>query len=111
MGLANGTLYPALSVLLACWVPEKERGKLASFVLGGAQVIFKKFNKIQTSQINFQNFLDWIPHFILCVWIDSLSFLLAHCILFLEHCGCNLVHCVCRFLKIESFVDVHKYKS
>lgn len=41
MGLANGTMYPALSVLLASWVPEKERGKLASFVLGGAQVIFK----------------------------------------------------------------------
>ncbi|XP_055294900.1 sialin-like [Sitodiplosis mosellana] len=40
MGLFNGSMYPALSVLLACWVPEKERGKLAAFVLGGAQIGF-----------------------------------------------------------------------
>lgn len=38
MGLANGTLYPAVSVLLSAWVPEKERGKLAAFALGGSQV-------------------------------------------------------------------------
>ncbi|XP_055298962.1 putative inorganic phosphate cotransporter [Sitodiplosis mosellana] len=31
-------MYPALSVFLACWVPKKERGKLASFVLGGSQI-------------------------------------------------------------------------
>lgn len=38
MGLAGGTTFPALSSLLASWVPEKERGKLGSFVFGGGQV-------------------------------------------------------------------------
>lgn len=38
MGLAGGTIFPALSSLLASWVPVKERGKLGSFVLGGSEV-------------------------------------------------------------------------
>lgn len=38
MGLGEGTTFPALSVLLASWVPEKERSKLGSFVFGGGQV-------------------------------------------------------------------------
>lgn len=38
MGLASGTIFPALSSLLASWVPVKERGKLGSFVLGGSEV-------------------------------------------------------------------------
>lgn len=53
MGLAGGMLFPALSVLLAAWVPEKERGKLAVFVLGGGQVCVKsqlRFNVV--SRIN-----------------------------------------------------------
>ncbi|XP_055326564.1 putative inorganic phosphate cotransporter [Sitodiplosis mosellana] len=37
-GLAGGTTYPALSVMLAAWVPEKERGKLGSVVFGGGQI-------------------------------------------------------------------------
>lgn len=41
MGAANGSLYPAVSVLLSAWVPEKERGKLGVFVLGGSQVSFE----------------------------------------------------------------------
>lgn len=40
MGLAGGTTLPALTTLLAAWVPEKERGKLGSFVLEGSQVNF-----------------------------------------------------------------------
>lgn len=44
MGAANGALYPAVSVLLSAWVPEKERGKLATFVLGGAQVSSNSYN-------------------------------------------------------------------
>ncbi|XP_055299422.1 sialin-like [Sitodiplosis mosellana] len=38
MGLGEGTTFPALSVLLAAWVPEKERSKLGSFVFGGGQI-------------------------------------------------------------------------
>lgn len=38
MGLAGGTTLPAITVLLSAWVPEKERGKLGGFVLGGTQV-------------------------------------------------------------------------
>lgn len=41
MGLGEGTTFPALSVLLASWVPEKERSKLGSFVFGGGQVCSK----------------------------------------------------------------------
>ncbi|XP_070496442.1 putative inorganic phosphate cotransporter isoform X2 [Chironomus tepperi] len=37
-GLGEGTTFPALSALLATWVPVKERGKLGSFVFGGGQV-------------------------------------------------------------------------
>lgn len=40
MGLGEGTTFPALSVLLASWVPETERSKLGSFVFGGGQVSF-----------------------------------------------------------------------
>lgn len=43
MGLGEGTTFPALSVLLASWVPEKERSKLGSFVFGGGQVSAKHF--------------------------------------------------------------------
>lgn len=38
MGLGEGTTFPALSALLASWVPEKERSKIGSFVFGGGQV-------------------------------------------------------------------------
>ncbi|XP_017132353.1 sialin [Drosophila elegans] len=38
MGLGEGTTFPALSVLLAAWVPATERGMLGALVLGGGQV-------------------------------------------------------------------------
>lgn len=38
MGIGEGTTFPALSVLLAVWVPARERSKLGSLVLGGGQV-------------------------------------------------------------------------
>ncbi|XP_031636923.1 sialin-like [Contarinia nasturtii] len=38
MGLSSGTTYPGLSVILAAWIPQKERSKLGSIVLGGGQV-------------------------------------------------------------------------
>lgn len=43
MGLGEGTTFPALSVLLASWVPEKERSKLGSLVFGGGQVCVRIF--------------------------------------------------------------------
>lgn len=36
--MGEGTTFPALSVLLASWVPVKERSKLGSFVFGGGQI-------------------------------------------------------------------------
>lgn len=39
MGLAGGTTLPAITVLLAAWVPQNERGKLGALVLGGTQVL------------------------------------------------------------------------
>ncbi|XP_022173212.1 putative inorganic phosphate cotransporter isoform X1 [Myzus persicae] len=38
IGLAQGPLYPAMSRLLASWVPVEERGRLGSLVFAGAQV-------------------------------------------------------------------------
>lgn len=38
MGLSGGTTLPSLTVLIAAWVPERERSKLGGFVLGGSQV-------------------------------------------------------------------------
>lgn len=37
-GAGEGTTFPALSALLACWIPLKERSKLGSFVFGGGQI-------------------------------------------------------------------------
>lgn len=39
MGLGEGTTFPALSALLASWIPLNERSKLGSFVFGGGQVM------------------------------------------------------------------------
>ena len=38
MGLGEGTTFPALSALLASWIPLTERSKLGSLVFGGGQV-------------------------------------------------------------------------
>lgn len=38
MGLGEGTTFPAMSALLATWVPLSERSKIGSFVFGGGQV-------------------------------------------------------------------------
>lgn len=70
MGFAGGTTYPALSVMLAAWVPEKERGKLGSVVFGGGQVCIRlvfflqKYHlmKRNTSFVHFR--LDLCCHFI-----------------------------------------------
>lgn len=51
MGLGEGTTFPALSVLLASWVPEKERSKLGSFVFGGGQVSAKQFFQLYVKSL------------------------------------------------------------
>lgn len=38
MGLAEGVAYPALTVFLAAWIPERERSVLGSIVFSGGQV-------------------------------------------------------------------------
>ncbi|XP_063699068.1 putative inorganic phosphate cotransporter isoform X2 [Culicoides brevitarsis] len=37
-GLGEGTTFPALSALLAAWIPLNERSKIGSLVFGGGQV-------------------------------------------------------------------------
>lgn len=37
-GLGEGTTFPALSALLAAWIPLTERSKIGSLVFGGGQV-------------------------------------------------------------------------
>lgn len=37
-GLGEGTTFPALSALLAAWIPLSERSKVGSLVFGGGQV-------------------------------------------------------------------------
>lgn len=35
VGLAHGTIWPCLSVIIARWAPTNERGKLMGFVNAG----------------------------------------------------------------------------
>lgn len=41
-GLGEGTTFPALSALLAMWIPLNERSKLGSLVFGGGQVGYQR---------------------------------------------------------------------
>lgn len=69
MGIGEGTTFPALSVLLAVWVPAKERSKLGSLVLGGGQVsaIFVAnlaiFDVVFFSDFNVENLLIYCIFF------------------------------------------------
>lgn len=38
VGFGEGTMFPALSALLAMWVPLSERSIMGTLVFGGAQV-------------------------------------------------------------------------
>lgn len=38
MGFGQGTIFPALTVLLAHWIPKKERGAIGALVLGSGQM-------------------------------------------------------------------------
>lgn len=43
MGLGAGPSFPALTVLLAAWVPQKETGTLGTLIMGGGQVNYSSF--------------------------------------------------------------------
>ncbi|CAF1048288.1 unnamed protein product [Rotaria sp. Silwood1] len=38
VGLAHGIIWPCIAVIMAHWIPSKERGKLMGFVSAGAQI-------------------------------------------------------------------------
>lgn len=46
-GLGEGTTFPALSALLAMWIPLNERSKLGSLVFGGGQVRYSTGGRYQ----------------------------------------------------------------
>lgn len=104
MGLAGGTTLPSLTVLIAAWVPEKERSKLGGFVLGGSQVrnLREKNNRIITfkSKLYRNTITDWQCYFVVCVWNNSISLAVANCILFLELYFSHLVYSFCKFVVI-----------
>lgn len=38
MGFAAGTTLPSLMVLIAAWIPKRERSKLGGFIMSGSPV-------------------------------------------------------------------------
>ena len=38
VGFAEAAIYPTIAVVLAAWIPMKERSKVGSFILSGSQV-------------------------------------------------------------------------
>ena len=102
-----------VTVLLAAWVPERERGKLGAFVLGGTQVytiqifpsmlLFNFFFKKEIFSFFF-NFIcivtAWKCFLLLHIRTDFVVLAMASCILRLELHRFDLVHIVCRFENI-----------
>lgn len=98
MGLAEGVAYPALTVFLAAWIPERERSVLGSIVFSGGQVKECQLPKIVINPI-YHFFSGWNPFINLRVWIDTLLSVMVSCFLFLE-CGFDdLVYCIRMILK------------
>ncbi|KAG4078473.1 hypothetical protein HA402_009185 [Bradysia odoriphaga] len=78
MGLGEGTTFPALSSLLAAWIPLKERSKLGSLVFGGGQVGTILGTLI--SGLLLQNFPGWSSVFyffggLALVWVVIFMFI------------------------------------
>lgn len=96
MGLAGGTTLPSLTVLLAAWIPENERGKLGAFVLGGSQVRISQWKPDFVKWIDyFRPPSDWKCFVLLHLWINSISLAVANCVLFLECSRNRLVYSIC----------------
>lgn len=103
MGLSGGTTLPSLTTLLAQWIPERERSKLAGFVMSGSTVrnlcFAIKANLFMNSiQIKFH--ADRQCDFIICDRYDSIPMAMADCFLFLEQYCCDLVYSICKFVKL-----------
>lgn len=43
-GLGQGTMFPALGLLIANWIPKEERSSIGSIVMGSGQVLFLRSN-------------------------------------------------------------------
>lgn len=56
MGLFQGGFFPAITYLLATWVPAKQRGNLGALVFNGVPVIQKQFHSIFCLLISFFNY-------------------------------------------------------
>lgn len=52
MGISAGTNFPALTVLVAAFVPKKERSTLGTIALGGSQVRITFIDLIESSTPN-----------------------------------------------------------
>lgn len=84
MGLGEGTTFPALSVLLASWVPVNERSKVGSFVFGGGQV--RKFPfTLRMSFVNVYLLLDWNNRRNYALWFNFAFVQLALRLLLLRY--------------------------
>lgn len=60
MGFVGGGVFPAVAVLLAVWVPVKERGKLGTLVLSGSQV---RFDDAISFDLMYLSFVPSLPIF------------------------------------------------
>lgn len=101
MGLASGTTFPALTALLAIWVPPHEKSILSSLALGGGQVRFAVSNsQIVWNFIFLVCFLfsDWECFVLLHIRTDFVEMVMASCILFLGNYIDRLVHSIRKFL-------------
>ncbi|XP_050311165.1 sialin-like isoform X4 [Anthonomus grandis grandis] len=56
-GLGEGTTFPALTTLLANWVPLKERSKIGTLVYAGSQIGTVVGNSVSGALISYTN--DW----------------------------------------------------
>lgn len=95
-----GPSFPALTVLLAAWVPQSERGKLGTMVYGGGQVRIHNLDIICVFEFNhdlFLDSLDWESSIDLFIRYNVILLDMASGFLRLELYRMCLVHCVCKF--------------
>lgn len=123
IGTCQGGLWPALSAIMAVWVPLNERGLLGAFVFSGISVIMRldgmqwRCQIVEYSVIKnyFRPFYSVRKH---CGQFNRRLFIglfakLAHCVLPIWHDRCNSGNTLCRlaFARIlnvfQSIVNCH----